>query len=349
MPMAARPSASRGRDHFLRMRGAAQEGEIRGDGELGIARHGRRSREQAVDEPARRGRLASVEAFPKEPEAAAGLVLDQVVVARRPAPSCATIRRRCAPAPARGRRGSITPRQRKRRGGPSGTRAVTSAGSAAAGEERARRRPVRRVARPALPRRRRQGQRRAFRDVACDRLSRRTLARPEPLPQASTSAASALASWPPSERREVRLLLAPWARRRGRRAARPRSRSRHRPPRPIRSSRRSRRRPTWAARASAGRGRSRGRHGRRPGRARAAGRARRRRRARARDEIRHQVGRDGDDRVLGEDGIEEKRRRDRPAAGRRGRAARRAAERLVEALEEIAARSAWPEARGARR
>ena len=41
MPIAARPSASRGRHHLLRMRGAAQEGEVGGDGELGVGHQGR--------------------------------------------------------------------------------------------------------------------------------------------------------------------------------------------------------------------------------------------------------------------------------------------------------------------
>src|SRR3979411_586271 len=41
------------------------------------------SREQPVHEPARSGGLARIESLAVEPEAVAGLVLDQIVVARR--------------------------------------------------------------------------------------------------------------------------------------------------------------------------------------------------------------------------------------------------------------------------
>src|SRR5579863_6682491 len=41
------------------------------------------SRKQAVDEPARRRRLALVEALAEKPEAAAAGILDEVIVARR--------------------------------------------------------------------------------------------------------------------------------------------------------------------------------------------------------------------------------------------------------------------------
>ena len=59
------------RHHFLRMRGAAQEGKVSGDGEFGVGVHRIYSRKQAVHEPARRRRFAPVKTFAVEPEAVA--------------------------------------------------------------------------------------------------------------------------------------------------------------------------------------------------------------------------------------------------------------------------------------
>src|ERR1700728_172934 len=64
------------------MRGAAQEGKIRSDGKLGISAHLPYSRKQPVHEPARRCRLAPIKSFAEQPEAVAGRILDEVIVAR---------------------------------------------------------------------------------------------------------------------------------------------------------------------------------------------------------------------------------------------------------------------------
>ena len=74
-----------GRRHqLLGMGAAAQEGEIGGDVELGVAGHGEwRSPEDAVQIPAGRPELALlIEAFAEHPVAVPVLVLDAVIVAR---------------------------------------------------------------------------------------------------------------------------------------------------------------------------------------------------------------------------------------------------------------------------
>jgi hypothetical protein len=69
------------RHHLSGMRGAAQEGKVGGDGELGIGAHRSHSRKQAVHEPARRCRFPAVKAFAVEPEAMTLAVFDEVVIA----------------------------------------------------------------------------------------------------------------------------------------------------------------------------------------------------------------------------------------------------------------------------
>ncbi len=76
-----------GRHHFLRMRGAAQEGKVCRHGQFGIrthlSSHTKNSRKQTLHEPARGNRLALVETFAVEPETVTVRVLDEVIVARR--------------------------------------------------------------------------------------------------------------------------------------------------------------------------------------------------------------------------------------------------------------------------
>ena len=163
------------------------------------------------------GGLASVKAFAVEPEAVAGLVLDEVVVARRlvraTAPPFAGDALRSLGA---GRRSCITPRQRKRRGGPSGTSAMTSAGSARGSSSRGRGRSFR----PAL------GQGAGTSPVAahaasarsgmmaCERLEPSHAARAKPLPEAIDQRRAALCVVAIGKRGQGRSGPAPCVRRR---------------------------------------------------------------------------------------------------------------------------------------
>ena len=88
----------RGRHQLVRMRGAAQEREIAGDLQLGVAG---RSGEDAMDKPARRRGPCRARPGAEQPEAPPLLVLDPVIVADRVGvaePSASTIPRRSAPA-----------------------------------------------------------------------------------------------------------------------------------------------------------------------------------------------------------------------------------------------------------
>ena len=84
----SRPSSSARRHHFLRMRGAAKEGEIGRYSELGIRGHWYMHHANDLTQTAHartsaaRG-FAAVKAFAIEPEAAAVAVLDEIIIARR--------------------------------------------------------------------------------------------------------------------------------------------------------------------------------------------------------------------------------------------------------------------------
>ena len=161
----------------------------------------RRSCEEAVHEPARLGRLA-IEAFAEEPEAAAGFVLDDVVVARclrlLPAPPSGAMRS----GPAHGRRGAC----------------VRASGSGAAALPAPRRRlpPARPQAGAARTRRRFLVRRRvrlaldvaarndgAFRDVACDRPGAGKTVAPKRCDRASISETARSLAASPSEPESV--------------------------------------------------------------------------------------------------------------------------------------------------
>ncbi len=124
MPMAASPSSSAVRHHLLRMRGAAQEGEVRGDGEFGVGAHWRsHANECSRKQPCTNQRAASSRGrkglrgrarsggrrHPRRGNnrasglAAASCRRGQLSVRMRGWRARATIRRRCVPGLARRR------------------------------------------------------------------------------------------------------------------------------------------------------------------------------------------------------------------------------------------------------